>query len=80
MTWMKAANAKTAAQTWTVNDVKRKKIVKTAICALVITCCMVTLSGCSVKDKFAETAEKVTSGISDFANNLTDTILGVLDE
>lgn len=63
-----------------MNDVKRKKIVKTTICALVLTCCMVTLSGCGVKEKFAEKAEKVTSGISDFANNLTDMILGVLDE
>lgn len=62
-----------------VNNVKKRKIFQLSLCALIATFC-VALSGCSVKDKVSEEMEKATNGVVDFANDLADKIMGVLEE
>ena len=59
---------------------KKRKFFKTLAIMLTATCLTVGLSGCSVEDKFNETTNKLVGGITDFANGLTDKIMGVLDK
>ena len=59
---------------------RKKKFLKTLAITLMAACLTVGLSGCSVEDKFNETTNKIVGGITDFANDLTDKIMGVLDK
>ena len=59
---------------------KKRKLFKTLAIMLTAACLTVGLSGCSVEDKFNETTNKLVGGITDFANGLTDKIMGVLDK
>ena len=57
---------------------KKRKFFKTLAIMLTATCLTVGLSGCSVEDKVGQTKNTIVGKITDFANDLTDKIMGAL--